>query len=89
MAQAGVSREARHRPGNGKTLVRTLIDRFNVTLQALAAAQPGVHYVDLRNTLSSGPDHRRDWANELHATSRGWKKLAQKLREGMLAVLES
>ena len=75
-------------PAEGKGLVQTLVDRFNKTLEALAAAQPGVHYIDLRNTLSSGLDYRRDWANELHATSEGWKKLAQKLQRGMLAVLE-
>lgn len=72
----------------GQALVRTLIARFNTTLQSLAAAHSDVHYVNLRNTLSSGPDYTKDWANELHATSEGWKKLAKELQAQMLAVLE-
>jgi hypothetical protein len=71
----------------GKGLLRTLLDRFNKSLQDFAAAHPHVHYIDLRGTLVGGPDYRRDWINELHPTSGGFKKIAQKMQDAMLGVL--
>ena len=63
------------------TTVATLIDRFNEMLRQVTRA-PGfahVRFVDLRGTLSGGPDYKRDWANELHPTERGFRAVAQKI----------
>jgi hypothetical protein len=31
-----------------------------------------VTYVDLRGTLASGATYKKDWANELHPTAKGF-----------------
>lgn len=57
-----------------------LIDRFNQMMRRVASA-PGfdhVRYVDLRGTLSNGPNYRTWWANELHPTGRGFAAVAQR-----------
>jgi hypothetical protein len=35
--------------------------------------------VSLRGTLSSAAGYKRDWANELHPTDRGFNAVAQKV----------
>ncbi len=68
-------------------IVRSLIDRFNTMLNdlPLLSGFDHVHYLDLRGTLSGGPDYREDWANELHPSSQGFAKVtelfARKLEE--------
>ena len=37
-----------------------------------------VRYVDLRTTLASDQTYRRDWANELHPTARGFAAVTAK-----------
>jgi hypothetical protein len=59
-------------------LVRTLIDRYNAMLKRVAQA-PGlshVRYVRLLDMLGTGPGYKKWWANELHPTQRGFKKVA-------------
>lgn len=72
-----------------KAIVKSLINRFNDSLEALAQAGAFagvVHYVDLRDTLKRGPTTYKDWwANELHPTKRGFKKVAKEFQ----AVLEA
>jgi lysophospholipase L1-like esterase len=55
-----------------------LIDRFNGMLRSVASlpAFAHVHYIDLRGTLSNGPNYRTWWTNELHPTGRGFKAVA-------------
>jgi hypothetical protein len=62
-----------------KAIVGDLIDRFNRMLRGVAAQFPHVRYVDLRGTLSSGPNYRDWWANELHPTENGFKAVAARL----------
>jgi hypothetical protein len=61
-------------------VVGQLIDRFNAMLQTLASVLQtngkDVRYVDLRPLLTSGPDYRRDWANELHPTRSAFERVA-------------
>jgi lysophospholipase L1-like esterase len=59
-------------------MVRSLIDRFNAIVAAVAGKAPfqHVHYVDLRGTLTTGPNYKRWWANELHPTEEGFERLA-------------
>lgn len=70
-------------------LCAQLIDRFNEML-ARVAALPGldhVRHVDLRRTLSSDPArYRKDWANELHPTDRGWQLIAARFRKALAAL---
>lgn len=61
-------------------LARELIERFNVMLAGVAGLQDfgHVHYIDLRNTLSTADDYQDWWANELHPTERGFRLIADK-----------
>jgi lysophospholipase L1-like esterase len=65
-------------------VVCALIDEFNDMLARLVA-QPQfahVHHLDLRGTLSfASGAYRKDWANELHPTHRGWRLVAEKFAE--------
>jgi hypothetical protein len=56
----------------------TLIDRFNEMLAGVAglAGFEHVRYLNLRDTLSTGADYRKWWANELHPTERGFTAVA-------------
>ncbi len=64
----------------GLALLRLLIDRFNRMVMDFASASAGqVHYVDLRNTLSTvvtGDAYKDWWANELHPTGDGFGAIA-------------
>jgi len=66
--------EARMRIG------RVLIDRFNAMLARIVQRRGFEHlrHVDLRRTLSQGPDYKQWWADELHPTSRGFRAVAQR-----------
>jgi hypothetical protein len=75
-----------HRKGHGDVdantvIVAGLIDTFNAMLRDLArtAGFEHVRYVDLRGTLSNGAGYKRDWANELHPTERGFRAVALKV----------
>ena len=65
------------------SLMRRLMDRFNAMLQGVTALArfQHVHYVDLRNTLSSGRDYKKDWGNELHPTRKGFQMVADRFEE--------
>lgn len=64
-------------------LTRKLIDRFGQMLAGVAAVPEldHVHFVDLRGTLSTGSDYKRDWENELHPTIRGFRAITAKFQE--------
>jgi lysophospholipase L1-like esterase len=62
-------------PTNTK-LMAQLIDRFNTMVQSVSAAFAHVHYVDLRPLLRSDSNYKRDWANELHPTTAGFRAIA-------------
>lgn len=63
-----------------KVMVVELIDRFNSMLARLAGRAPFAHvkHVDLRGTLSNGPQYKQWWANELHPTRRGFEAVTAK-----------
>lgn len=62
-------------------IVKGMIDRLNSMLLDLTALPQFKHvtYVDLRNTLSTGADYKKWWANELHPTEPGFRKVAEKI----------
>jgi hypothetical protein len=66
------------------TLIGELIDRFNLELSTIAGSTGLEHlvHVDLRGTLSNqlpSRAYRRDWANELHPTDRGFDAVAARI----------
>jgi len=56
----------------GTPIVRRLIDAQNRMIQSLKAEFPFFHPLDLRGTLTK----KSEWANELHPTNAGFKKVA-------------
>lgn len=66
-------------------IARVLIDRFNAMLQRLAQRRGFEHvrHVDLRQTLSPGPDYKQWWADELHPTSKGFRAVARKFADSI------
>ena len=54
-------------------VINHIMDMFNDMLADLQDSNRDFHYVDLRGTLTS----ISSWANEIHPTSSGFKKLAQ------------
>lgn len=59
-------------------LIHSLIDRYNAMLKKVPQA-PGlghVRYVRLLDMLGTGPGYKKWWANELHPTQDGFKKIA-------------
>jgi len=79
-----------HRKGHGDTdanveVMEQLINTFNAMLRQLAGAGGFGHvrYVDLRGTLSNAANYKRDWANELHPTERGFRSVAQKIADAV------
>jgi lysophospholipase L1-like esterase len=76
--------------GHGDTdanveVMEQLINTFNTMLRQLAGlgAFGHVRYVDLRGTLSNAASYKRDWANELHPTERGFRAVAQKIADAI------
>ncbi|HSE83099.1 MAG TPA: SGNH/GDSL hydrolase family protein [Thermodesulfobacteriota bacterium] len=69
-------------------LVKQLIDRFNAMLQGIVALPDFSHvkYIDLRNTLSSGKNYKKDWANELHPTAAGFKRVTDHFAAELAAL---
>jgi len=61
-------------------IAKKLIDRFNDMLKKTVSIPDLAHatYVDLRNTLSNRSDYKKWWANELHPTPEGFKRVAAK-----------
>ena len=52
-----------------------MIDALNNMLSRFANEERGVHFIDSRGILSKGADHNKDWANEMHPTFSGFKKV--------------
>jgi GDSL-like Lipase/Acylhydrolase family len=70
-------------------LMQDIIDRFNIMVASLAADPNfnNVHYVNLRNTLSSNPANYEDsWGNELHPTENGFKAVTNKFAAQLSAL---
>ena len=43
-----------------------------------------LHHIDLRDTFPPEDDYKRWWANELHPTGRGFKRVAARFHETIL-----
>jgi len=64
-------------------IAKQLMIRFNEMLNDIASIPDfsHVHYINLRNTLSTGRDYEEDWANELHPTEEGFEKVTARFAE--------
>lgn len=60
----------------GRSIIARLIDRHQRTLDSLKAEFAFFHPLDLRGTLP----RRTDWANELHPTNKGFRRVASRFR---------
>jgi lysophospholipase L1-like esterase len=69
-------------------LAKQLIDHFNAMLQGIVSVPALAHvkYVDLRNSLSVGKDYKRDWANELHPTAAGFRRITDRFAAKLAAL---
>jgi len=61
-------------------VMRGLIDTFNAMLKGISSAPEFKHvtYLDLRGTLAGDSTYKKDWANELHPTAKGFATVAAK-----------
>ena len=69
------------------SLMRELIDNFNVMLRKLVSLDQfrHVHYIDLRGTLPAA-DYEIWWENELHPTRKGFTAVSQKFADVLNAL---
>lgn len=58
----------------GRDLARYLVDELHARLMSLAAARPRFKVVDMRSALPSDDTH---WADEIHPSGTGFRKLAE------------
>lgn len=74
-----------HRKGHpdqekNKAVMQDLINTFNDMLKRVSNT-PGythVRYLDLRSVLANDSTYKKDWANEMHPTARGFAAVAAK-----------
>ena len=67
--------------GEGRRMLKTLIDHFNTMLKRVAESSGFSHvsFVDLRSALPVAGSHTDWWADELHPTSKGFALLAAEI----------
>jgi hypothetical protein len=58
----------------GRDLARYLVDELHARLMSLAAARPRFKVVDMRSALPADDTH---WADEIHPSGTGFRKLAE------------
>ena len=72
-----------HDPETRRGIVRVLINEFYGVLEDVAKDDKHVHIVDVRGTLTQVAD----WEDEIHPTSSGFAKVAERFREVIDGVL--
>lgn len=66
-------------------VLHLIVDRYNEHLERTAAAIEGVHYVDLRGTVSHGDAACDGWADDIHPTSDGFARIAERIASALIA----
>jgi hypothetical protein len=66
-------------------VINYIMDLFNQMLLKLSQQYPNFHFIDLRLEKLT----KRDWANEIHPTSRGFKKLAKHYEDKLKQLIPS
>jgi hypothetical protein len=59
-------------------IARLVIDRMCEAMQRHAAMLGGAYFIDSRGALDCGPGYRKDWANELHPTRPGFRRIVER-----------
>ena len=80
LKKAGINKQ-----DDQRQIVKHILDQFGNTLTKLSDNYPDSQFsvVDTRGTLVE-----KDWLNEIHPTSRGFKKIANRIyKEGILPAL--
>jgi hypothetical protein len=69
-------------------MVKNLIDRFNEMLLEVSSlpAFPHVTYIDVRGTLDLSGNYKEDWANEMHPSAAGFRKITSVFAETLSAL---
>jgi hypothetical protein len=84
LAWIGEPMEFRNIPEHRRAgIVKILIDRFNARLSELAASNPTVSYLNLRNTV--GADR---WHDELHPQKAAFVDIAKKFENHLLMLMK-
>jgi hypothetical protein len=83
--EPGFRRKGYRQADDRLRLARELMDRFNAMLQRVVALPDFEHvrHLDLRGTLSTGPDYETWWDNELHPTDAGFDLVAQRFADAI------
>lgn len=68
-------------------VLHLIVDRYNVVLEAAARALPSVHYVDVRGTVSHGDSACDGWHDDIHPTSDGFARIAERIGQALLELL--
>jgi len=69
--------------GDGKAIVKSIIDEFNPMLNGLQTSFAGpFRVVDLRNTVKTG-----DWVNELHVSNESYGRCAAKFHQAITSLV--
>ena len=66
-----------------RQIIEILINELYQLLDEIAANDADVHVIDVRNTLTKVTD----WADEIHGTSDGFRRVARKFRETLNRVI--
>lgn len=68
-----------------KAMAKALIDRFNAMLEKVVMIPAFAHvsFIDLRGSLPTGSAYKTWWANELHPTHKGFRRVASKFAEAL------
>lgn len=64
-------------------IIKYLVDEFNEMLAGLSDQYPFFHHIDLRGMFPS----EKEWDNEIHLKSNGFKKVAQEYHNKMTSIL--
>ena len=65
-------------------IVNALIDRLNMMLLDLAKNKPNLHHLDFRDEIQ-----KEEWANELHLTNSGYRKISDQYHNLIQDIIHS
>ncbi len=67
-----------------RDILRLMVDRYNELLKKLSEAFDEVYYIDLRGITTD----ERDWHDELHPSSRAFRRMAERIRVRIKEIQE-
>ena len=67
-----------------RNLIKYMIDRLYIMLEELSSVYSNVYVVDCRNAMPN----LEDWNDEIHGTSEGFQKVAERFRSALINALD-